>query len=112
LLYEGRQIYFGPKDDAKEFFTNLGFLCPDRQTTADFLTSLTNPAERIVRPGFETRAPRTPDEFEQAWRNSKEREQLMNDIAAFEEEYPLGGPSFDKFHQSRKAEKSPLVSEP
>ena len=49
LLYEGRQIYFGEKDAAKTFFINMGFDCPLRQTTADFLTSLTSPAERIVR---------------------------------------------------------------
>jgi hypothetical protein len=35
----------------------------ERQTTADFLTSLTSPAERIVKPGFENMVPRTPDEF-------------------------------------------------
>ena len=38
VLYEGRQIYFGDKEAAKTFFINLGFECPDRQTTADFLT--------------------------------------------------------------------------
>lgn len=38
VLYEGRQIYFGRIGDAKKFFIDLGFECPDRQTTADFLT--------------------------------------------------------------------------
>ena len=39
LLYEGRQIYFGRTTEAKEFFLELGYDCPRRQTTADFLTS-------------------------------------------------------------------------
>lgn len=43
VLYEGRQIYFGRIHDAKKFFIDMGFECPDRQTTADFLTvSLSN----------------------------------------------------------------------
>jgi ATP-binding cassette subfamily G (WHITE) protein 2 (PDR) len=52
VLYEGSQIYFGDIDAAKLFLINLGFECPLRQTTADFLTSLTNLAERLVRKGF------------------------------------------------------------
>lgn len=36
----------------------MGYECPQRQTTADFLTSLTNPAERVVRPGHENRVPK------------------------------------------------------
>jgi ATP-binding cassette subfamily G (WHITE) protein 2 (PDR) len=79
VLYEGRQIYFGPKDSAKQYFTDMGYHCPDRQTTADFLTSLTNPEERIVEPGFENKVPRTPDEFAAAWKNSRERATFERD---------------------------------
>lgn len=61
MLYEGRQIYFGRTTDAKEFFTSRGFVCAERQTTGDFLTSLTNAAERIVAPGWESKVPRTAD---------------------------------------------------
>ncbi|KAL8695989.1 MAG: hypothetical protein Q9201_007878 [Fulgogasparrea decipioides] len=49
LLYEGREIFFGSTDAAKVYFIELGFVCPDRSTTADFLCSITNPLERIVR---------------------------------------------------------------
>lgn len=38
VLYEGRQIYFGPTDEAKEYFEQMGWYCPPRQTTGDFLT--------------------------------------------------------------------------
>ncbi|KAK7680698.1 Multidrug resistance protein [Cerrena zonata] len=47
VLYEGYQIFFGKAAEAKEFFLEMGYDCPQRQTTADYLTSLTNPAERI-----------------------------------------------------------------
>jgi ABC-type multidrug transport system ATPase subunit len=42
VLYEGRQIYFGKTTDAKQYFVNLGFECPARATTPDFLTSMTS----------------------------------------------------------------------
>ncbi|OCK85345.1 hypothetical protein K432DRAFT_413340 [Lepidopterella palustris CBS 459.81] len=110
LLYEGRQIYFGHKDAAKKYFTDLGFHCADRQTTADFLTSLTNPAERIIQPGFENKVPRTPDEFADVWKNSDARKHLLMDIAAFEDEFQIGGPYLEKFKASRKAQQASLMS--
>ncbi|PYH97939.1 hypothetical protein BO71DRAFT_395761 [Aspergillus ellipticus CBS 707.79] len=103
VLYEGRQIYFGPTDEAKEFFTTMGFECPDRQTTADFLTSLTSPSERIVKPGYEGRVPHTPDEFAAAWKNSEAHAKLIREINEYNQEYTLGGESLGKFIESRKA---------
>lgn len=84
----------------------MGFECPERQTTADFLTSLTSPAERIVRKGFEGRVPETPDQFATAWKNSPAYAQLMQDIQEYNQEFPLGGESVNKFIESRKAMQS------
>lgn len=67
VLYEGRQIYFGPVDSATDYFHKLGFAKDNRATTPDFLTSLTSPAERIVRQGFEGQTPRSLEEFVAAW---------------------------------------------
>jgi len=106
LLYEGRQIYFGRRDEAKTYFTNMGYTCPPRQTTADFLTSLTNPSERIVAPEFESRVPRTPDEFAARWAHSEERKRLLQDIDNFEEEFELSSAHYEKFHASRRAQQS------
>ena len=103
VLYEGRQIYFGDINAAKTFFINLGFECPLRQTTADFLTSLTNPAERLVRTGFKGKTPSTPDEFAAVWQKSEDRAQLLQQIEEFVREYPIGGPSLNDFKRSRKA---------
>ncbi|KAL2847588.1 ABC-2 type transporter-domain-containing protein [Aspergillus pseudodeflectus] len=102
VLYEGHQIYFGPTGEAQKFFTDMGFLCPPRQTTADFLTSLTSPSERRVRPGYEDKVPRTPAEFAQRWRNSPECARLLREIDAFDQEYPIGGESFEKFGEARR----------
>lgn len=103
VLYEGRQIYFGRTDEAKDFFVNMGYECPERQTDADFLTSLTSPHERIVRPGFENAVPRTPDEFAAAWKNSKEYRSLIKEIEEYDQSYPLGGEALQKFIAGRKA---------
>lgn len=106
VLYEGRQIYFGPTSEARAFFINMGFHCTERATTGDFLTSLTNPAERIIREGFEDRVPRSPDEFAAAWKKSEDRARLMQEIEDFEQEYPIGGEHLQNFTHSRSVQQA------
>lgn len=55
--------YFGPADGARDYFIEMGYEPANRQTTADFLVSVTDPASRIIRRGYEKRVPRTPGEF-------------------------------------------------
>ncbi|EGX97037.1 ABC multidrug transporter, putative [Cordyceps militaris CM01] len=87
VLYEGRQIYFGPADQARRYFEAQGWFCPARQTTGDFLTSITNPGERRTRDGFEGKVPRTPEDFERAWRQSPEYRALLAEIDAHDKEF-------------------------
>jgi ATP-binding cassette subfamily G (WHITE) protein 2 (PDR) len=101
LLYEGRQIYFGPASEAKEYFINLGFECPERQTTPDFLTSMTFPAERIPRTGC--LPPRTADEFSTAWKNSPGCKALQAEIETYKIKHPLGGPDAATFRKLKKS---------
>jgi ATP-binding cassette, subfamily G (WHITE), member 2, PDR len=84
----------------------MGFESAPRQTTADFLTSLTSPAERIVKHGYEHKTPRTVAEFVAAWKRSPEYATLMRDIDVYEENYPIGGPSAVEFTASRRAQQS------
>ncbi|KAI1611046.1 ABC multidrug transporter [Exophiala viscosa] len=70
VLYEGRQIYFGPTDEARAYFEDMGWYCPARQTTGDFLTSVTNPRERKAQDGLANKVPRTVEEFEKYWLES------------------------------------------
>ncbi|TDZ30767.1 ZEB2-regulated ABC transporter 1 [Colletotrichum spinosum] len=107
VLYEGRQIYFGKIDQAKAYFDNLGFLCPDRQTTPDFLTSMTSPNERRIRPGYEHLAPRTPEEFAARWKASPDRSQLSSEITGYEQAHPEKD-RLEEFSQSVKAERSSM----
>lgn len=88
VLYEGREIFFGPADQAKAYFDRMGWYCPPRQTTGDFLTSVTNPSERQAKEGFEDQVPRTPDEFDRYWRNSEEYKALHQELDAHEKDHP------------------------
>jgi ATP-binding cassette subfamily G (WHITE) protein 2 (PDR) len=106
VLYDGQQIYFGNTKSGRAYFEAMGFDCPERQTTPDFLTSLSNPAERVIRAGWEQRVPRTADEFAARWRDSPERQQLLRDIDAYEREFPVGGEQLEKFKRSRVAEQA------
>ncbi|RAH51169.1 ABC-transporter [Aspergillus brunneoviolaceus CBS 621.78] len=100
VLYEGREIFFGLASQAKQYFQSMGWHCPARQTTADFLTSVTNPNERQASTGFEDKVPRTPEEFEAHWRNSQEYQQLMQEISDYEARYTSNSESTQAFKES------------
>lgn len=89
VLYEGHQIFFGPAHAAKGYFERMGWECPARQTTGDFLTSVTNPVERTAQKGMEDKVPRMPEEFEAYWRNSDEYKALRSEIESHQEDHPL-----------------------
>lgn len=106
LLYEGRQIFFGKTTEAKQYFLDMGFDCPARQTDADFLTSMTNPQERLVRAGYEHVVPQTPDNFADRWYNSSNYYQLKQDLDAHDKRFAIGGKHLDEFAASRKAQQA------
>ena len=84
LIDEGQCLYFGPADHAKQYFLDLGFVCPERWTTPDFLTSVSDQHERSVRSGWENRIPRSSQEFAEAYRNSIAYRKNLEDIQDFE----------------------------
>jgi ATP-binding cassette, subfamily G (WHITE), member 2, PDR len=81
VLYAGRQIYYGPIENARTYFERMGWYSPPRQTTPDFLTAVTNPVERRWRDGFAGTIPKTPLEFEQYWLASTEFTECMADLS-------------------------------
>ncbi|KAK0122463.1 hypothetical protein ONS95_010695 [Cadophora gregata] len=88
VIYEGRQIYFGPATEARAYFEELGFECPPRQTTADFLTSMTSPSECKPRSGCENTVPQSPDEFAARWKTSNQRQTLLREIEGYADAHP------------------------
>ena len=111
VIDEGRMIFQGPAQDAKQYFIDLGFQCPDRQTTADFLTSVTDPTERRFRAGFEDRAPKSAEEFEAAFKNSHNYRAVLESVDGYEKH--LSQTEFAdarEFQQSVEEQKSKTVT--
>lgn len=109
VLYEGRSIYFGPADKAKDFWVARGFECPEQQTDPDFLTGLTSPAERRVRKGWENKVPRTSEDFERVWKESDEYRALKAELAQYDERHPVHGEELETFKASRRAQQAKSV---
>lgn len=86
LIDQGRCVYEGPTGEAKQYFIDLGFYCPERQTTADFLTAVTDPTERQFREGYEASAPKTPEDLEAAFKRSDIYKRVQTDIDQYEED--------------------------
>ncbi len=105
VIYEGKMAYFGPANRARQYFIDMGFEPANRQTTADFLVagtnhvprpvSLTNgclivvtdPNGRIVRSGFEDRAPRTAIEFTEFFKASDLAQLNHEDIESYKMDF-------------------------
>lgn len=87
VLYQGRMIFCGKAEFARQYFIDMGYLCEPRQTTPDFLTSVTSVTERTVRDDHVGPIPQTPDEFAQAFQTSEFYRQIQDDIAAYRSEH-------------------------
>ncbi|KAL5505028.1 SNQ2_6 [Sanghuangporus vaninii] len=70
VICEGRMLYYGNADAARQYFIDLGYDPLPRQTTSDFLISVTDPLGRIQNPGRPFSAPRTAEEFARAFHRS------------------------------------------
>ena len=79
VLAEGRQIYYGPASEAKQYFEDMGFICPPGANIGDFLTSVAVRNERKVQEGYETKVPDTAEQFEQRFRASPFCERMLQE---------------------------------
>lgn len=86
LIEDGKCAYFGRTEDAKSYFEQLGFVCPPRWTTPDFLTTVSDIHARHVKEGWEDRIPRSAEEFQSAYRKSDVHKRSLADIEDFEKE--------------------------
>ncbi|KAI0321644.1 ABC-2 type transporter-domain-containing protein [Amylostereum chailletii] len=72
VLDQGRQVYFGPPSQARQYFESLGYRSLPRQSTADYLTGCTDPNERQFAPGrSEHDVPCTPEALEAVFLSSQ-----------------------------------------
>lgn len=67
---------------------------------------MTSSTERVIRPGFEGKAPRTPDDFARAWKNSRVRAELTRDVESYVQRHPFNSEHYDNFLASRREDQS------
>jgi ATP-binding cassette, subfamily G (WHITE), member 2, SNQ2 len=89
VLDLGKQIYYGPREQAKPFFESLGFEYTKGANFGDYLTGCVVPTERRIRPGYENRYPRTADEIRAAYQQSAIYEKMRAEIGYAESEEAL-----------------------
>lgn len=70
VIDEGKEIYYGPRKEARPFMESLGFVCADGANVADFLTGVVVPSERRIKEGYEDSFPRTANDIRQCYQNS------------------------------------------
>ena len=86
VIEDGRTIFQGPANEARQYFIDLGFYAPERQTTADFLTSVGDPNERQFQDGKEASTPKTAEELETAFRKSDYYRRVLADVRQYEDD--------------------------
>jgi hypothetical protein len=67
---------------------------------------MTSPSERRIKDGFEDTTPRTSDDFARCWKESSERQRLLQEIEKYNQDHPLDGDNLEKFTEARAMEKS------
>lgn len=80
VLDEGKQIFYGPRVEARPFMENLGFVCRPGANIGDYLTGLTVPTERLIDPSFRT-FPETADAILQIYEGSVIRKNMEKEYA-------------------------------
>ncbi|KAJ6134709.1 hypothetical protein N7523_001031 [Penicillium sp. IBT 18751x] len=77
VLDEGKQIFYGPQQEAVPFMEDLGFMRDSGSNRADFLTGVTVPTERLIARGYENKFPRTADEIRSVYEGSPIKTKML-----------------------------------
>ncbi|KWU42587.1 hypothetical protein RHOSPDRAFT_20945 [Rhodotorula sp. JG-1b] len=84
VIDEGRQVYFGPANEARQYMMSLGYADLPRQTTADYLTGCTDPNERKLAEGRSVEnVPATPEALEAAFKRSEVYSRMIAERETF-----------------------------
>ncbi|KAH9031530.1 ABC-2 type transporter-domain-containing protein [Lactarius pseudohatsudake] len=84
VLDQGHTVFFGPPDQARAYFEQLGYRSLPRQSTADYLTGCTDPNERQFAPGrSEVDVPSTPRALEAAFQSSDLFKDLTDQLSEY-----------------------------
>ncbi|EFW99559.1 ABC multidrug transporter [Grosmannia clavigera kw1407] len=67
VLDNGNEVFYGTREEARPFMEDQGFVCRDGANVADYLTGITVPTERQIKPGFERTFPRSGKAVREAY---------------------------------------------
>ncbi|KAJ5180249.1 ABC multidrug transporter atrF [Penicillium capsulatum] len=111
VIDNGRMLYQGPANEARQYFIDLGFYCSEQSTTADFLTSVCDPNARQFQAGREASTPKTAEELEQVFKNSDSYKRIWQDVCSYEKRLEdTEQEDTRRFQQSVAQSKSKTVS--
>jgi ATP-binding cassette subfamily G (WHITE) protein 2 (SNQ2) len=96
VLDQGHEIFYGSREEARPFMEQMGFFCDDSANIGDFLTGVTVPTERAIRPGFENLFPRTAAAVEEIYSNSHAKEKWIQEYAFPESEVAIENTAYFK----------------
>jgi ATP-binding cassette, subfamily G (WHITE), member 2, SNQ2 len=108
VIDSGRQVFFGPAQEARKYFEDLGFLEKPRQTTPDYLTGCTDEYEREYKPGRSPEnAPSTADSFVEAFDNSIYAEKLKQEMNDYRATVAAEAHLYEEFQAANREAKQP-----
>ncbi|KAL1694829.1 P-loop containing nucleoside triphosphate hydrolase protein [Schizophyllum commune] len=111
VLDKGRQVYFGPPSEARQYFEQLGYKSLPRQTSADYLTGCTDPHERQFAPGRTADdVPSTPEDLERAFLASKYAYDINREREEYNEHMQIERTDQEAFRAAVLADKKKGVS--
>jgi ATP-binding cassette subfamily G (WHITE) protein 2 (SNQ2) len=105
VIYEGKMAYYGPADQARQYFIDMGYEPANRQTTADFLVAVTDTFGRIERPNVLS-IPRTAAEFAAHFQKSSLGQFNRDDVESYRNEFVGHRDRANLYIESVKAEHS------
>ncbi|ORY85493.1 putative ABC transporter [Protomyces lactucae-debilis] len=81
LIEGGRCLYYGPAESARQYLIDMGYEAEERQTTADFLTAITDKRARKIRDGASP--PQTVADLEAYYRDSDTYRRNLEDMESY-----------------------------
>ncbi|KAL8736867.1 MAG: hypothetical protein Q9181_002258 [Wetmoreana brouardii] len=86
LIDQGHQVFFGRTEDARAYFEDLGYVPVPGETTAEFLTNITDPRQRRTRPGSRAESITTPSQLAAAFKESAQFAKILQEMSQSEKQ--------------------------
>ncbi|KAL4939152.1 hypothetical protein BDV06DRAFT_225287 [Aspergillus oleicola] len=111
VIDSGRQVFFGPANEARAYFEDLGFREKPRQTTPDYLTSCTDPFEREYKEGRDqTNVPSTPGSLAAAFNESVYSQKLATEMVDYRQQIQYEKEIYEDFEIANREAKRKFTS--